>query len=164
MGIVTAGEYTFYECNVAFHFRRDNVYSPWTVVGVYLTNPWFQDAKYNKVDRDIVKAFREEVASVNSPYIAGELDFFELWRKRYCSPHDVIGPVVNYRTTYGREAREFGDVLIHLFVKYVGSCSPLICNMLTVMHKLRDAYYPSLFIDGVKRGKIRKALEGAGLL
>tara|TARA_R110002126_G_scaffold10482_13_gene47686 strand:- start:1715 stop:2206 length:492 start_codon:yes stop_codon:yes gene_type:complete len=163
MGIITAGEYTFYECNVAFHFRRDNVYSPWYVIGVYLTNPWFQDAKYPKEHRDILKAFRAEIASVTSPYIAGEIEFLDLWRAKHCSPHDVIGPVVNYRTTYGREHREFGDVLIHLFVKYVGSCSPVIFNMLTLMHKL-PSYYPSLFIDGGKRVKIRKALEGAGLL
>ncbi len=164
MGIIVAGEFTFYECNVAFHFQRDNAYSPWNVIGIYLTSPKFQGSRYVRGRKDFECRFTSEVDLIDSPYIAGEIEFLELWRKKIYSPHDVIGPIVNYCTTYGRTSAEFRDVMIHLFTKYVGACSPVVYQTLALMLRMKNHYFPAIFIDGARKDKITKALQEAGLL
>ena len=155
------GEYTFYECNVAFHFRRDNVYSPWVAIGVYYTAPKFQGARYLNQYLDIEDAFYRELNTVDSEYIRGGPEFLESWAKRYHGATDVISPVINYCTTY---RGEFRDLLIHLFTKYVGSCSPSSFAMLTIMIKMRKRYFPALFKDGKDRDNFTKVINEAGIL
>jgi len=161
MGIIRAGDYTFYECNVAFHFKRDNVYSPWHAIGVYYTSPKFQGARYLFEYIDIENAFHYELSTVESEYIRGGPEFLDIWRRRYYTPTDVISPVINYCTTY---RGEFRMLLIHLFTKYVGSCSPSSFAMLTVMLKMRKQYFPALFKDGKGLKEVTAALNEAGLV
>ena len=159
MGVIRVGDYTFYECNVAFHFKRDNVYSPWYAIGVYYTAPKFQGARYVHDYREIRDAFYRELDTVDSEYIRGGTEFLDAWRRRYYAPTDIISPIINYCTSY---RGEFGDLLIHLFTKYVGCCSPSSFAMLTIMLKMREKYFPALFKDGKGREAVTAALKEAG--
>jgi len=161
MGVIRVGEYEFYECNVAFHFIRDNPYSPWQCIGVYFTHPKYQNCRYVYHYSHITKEFQDEVKSVDSEYIRGGPEFLEIWRRRYYSPLEVISPVINYCTTY---RGEFRDLLTHLFTKYVAACSPTSFAMLTLMIKKREMFFPAIFKDGKQKEPITRALVEAGLV
>jgi len=161
MGVINAGDYTFYECNVAFHFRRETVYAPWYAIGVYYTAPKFQGVKYLYQHSNIEDDFKDELDEIDSEYIRGGPEFLESWRSRYYTATDIISPVINYCTTY---RGNFRDLLSHLFTRYVGTCSPSSFLMLMIMLRMRKMYFPSLFKDGKDKKPITAALVEAGLI
>ena len=161
MSIIDVGGHKFYRSNVAFHFTRDNVYSPWQVIGVYMTNPSYQRCRYSYRFKHIEDEFKEELAQVDSEYIRGGPEFFESWRRRYQQPINVIGPIINYHSIY---TGEFAPAHKDLFVKYVGACSPLAFVKLTIMHKLRDGYFSTMFVFNRSARKAKIALKEAGLI
>ena len=154
------GEYTFHECNVAFHLCRENVYSPWVIIGIYLTHHGYQNARYNRFNQDIVKAFKAELKMCDSKYIRGGPEFLESWRLRYQDPLDVITPVINYCTSY---SGNLCDVLSQLFTTYVGCCSSLPFAKLMLMIKLRKQFFPNIFRNGKNHSDFVETLERAGI-
>jgi len=161
MGIVQVGDYTFYECNVAFHFERDNPYSPWMAIGIHLTHDKYCGVKYLPKFKSREVEFKSELSKIDSPYIRGGPEFLHAWCKSHTVATSVVGPVINYCTIYKGEYR---FILLHLFAKYVGNLSPKAFYMLTIMLKSRKKYFASIFSDTGKSAKIVSALKEEGLL
>jgi len=135
------GGCTFYHYNVAFHFERDNSYSPWLSVGVYITCPRNQHCRYLIGYEYIQKQFRKELDLIDSEYIKGGPEFLNWWRDKYQDLHSVISPIINF---YSR-IREFDRFVLKLFTRYVGNISSHTYVNLAVMLKMKESYYPALF-------------------
>jgi len=159
--MIEVGGYRFKDCNVAFHFQRENVYWPWWCIGVYVTAPGFYQCKYIDEWQYLEDDFNKNISEVDSEYIKAGPEYLNHWRSFYQHPLSVISPVINYYTT---EITEYREVLGGLFTRYAGNLSPVIFRMLTVMLKMKDAYFATIFKDDSKREHVIKALKEASLL
>ena len=154
--ILKVGDYTFHESYVAFHFVRDNPYSPWETIGCCLTYGNFSDACYPK-HKHLRQEFKEEAAEAGP--VAGTYEFMELWHQSHQTTNDVVSKPIRYCTMFW----DVKQVLEKLGTNYVLVSDTNKFAMLAVMLKSRKRYFPVVYQErNPKRPAIVAALREAG--
>ena len=144
--MIKAGDLQFNELNVAFHFIRKNVWSPWETIGVYVTCNTYARCRYTPRYSHIEDSFDDEVEDAGRLVIAGSVEFLDLWRRDYQEPESVISPIVNYCTMTDK----FAKLMNYLYTRYVGNDSGKIFAALAIMLKSRERHFPIAFSEGQK--------------
>ena len=150
---------TVYEMNVAYHFKRDNVYSPWTVIGVLVTQGTTAVARYDYHYRQFGEIF-ERAAIDAGEMVRGTFTFLDDWRRGQQETNCVISPVINHITLM----KSVREVTTRLYTRYVGSQDPATFGALAVMIKTRK-HVPTQNGFDVERSKVTvEELKEAGLI
>jgi len=157
--IVQAGEYTFYEAYLTFHFKRDNAYAPWETIGCALTYGSFADARYVPEYAHLRDEFKREAKEAGD--LASTYDFMDNWHRLHQNNNDVVSKVIKYCTNW----HDMWGILRRIAVNYVGVRDLNKFAMISVMLKSRDKYFPIVYHDtNKKRVEIVAALKKAGYI
>jgi hypothetical protein len=122
-----------------FHLVRDDVNSPWFVIGVYFTGINYARCKYHPDYAENKRTFDKAVRKVNNRLITGSREFLEQYRAGKQSPCDVISPIVSL---YALSKRKQIKCLSTLAKRVIGSCNPRVFDRLAVMFTLKRAWFP----------------------
>lgn len=158
----TVGRFLFYESYIAFHLRRDNLFSGWEVEGLYMVCPKFQKARYSDFGGvDLTDDWHKELKLAKHDSVRQSREFLDAWRKRHQNELDVITPVVTYYTTN----RDYNNAFSVLYSRYVGAASTHLFAQLAVMLRSPKGYFASLY-NYYNRDyeEMKAALEEANLV
>lgn len=154
--ILKVGDYTFHEAYVAFHFIRDNVYSPWVTIGVCLTYGDFADARYPRHPH-LRREFQEEAAEAGN--LAGTYEFMQKWHESHQNVNDVVSKPVRYCTTF----HDVKQVLEKLRQKYTFVSNADTFGRLAIILKSRERYFPAVYqSSNSKKAHLIAKLREAG--
>ena len=155
-----AGEFTFYEYNVSFHFNRENVFCPWNVIGIYVTYGKVALVKYMYDFKYFEDSFEKEIELAGN--LRGTRDFLDKWRKDHVDLNSVISPVIRYCSQSNRP----NQILTALVSSYLGVDLPYRIAKIGVMLKSHKGFFPVVFNDNDprQRDEARAELQKVGLL
>lgn len=157
--IVRAGKFIFHEVYVAFHVVRENSYSPWICIGVYVSYGDYTNCRYDDEHEYITKEFQREV--VRAGHLSGTYDFLDKWRKNHSEIHSTITKIVRYRTL----ANDIPDLLRRMAIRYINTIDGNDFAMMAIMLKSRDGYFPVVYqAQNQQRPEVVEALREAGLI
>tara|TARA_Y100001937_G_scaffold96105_1_gene130597 strand:- start:416 stop:892 length:477 start_codon:yes stop_codon:yes gene_type:complete len=156
--ILAAGPYRYKEVNIAFHFIRENVYSPWRSIGVFVVWRNWARASYIRPYRHLKKEFDLEVEQAGPS--AFTYEFLDRWHKRHQNSVDVVSKVIRYCTT-----NDMDNVFKKVARRYCGSLTPSKLGMMTIMLRSEPRYFPIQYsIGSSDRPRQVAELRKAGLI
>lgn len=156
--IHTYGRYIFHEHHVAFHVDRENSFSPWRVIGVYVSYNGWADCMYLEEFSYIRENFKNEVKKAGN--LCSTTEFLENWRKYHCETNSVISKVINYCS----ESNNSGLILQKLASQYNGVSYPDQLAKIAIMLKNRERYFPVVFHYNDHREEVLDVLKKAGAI
>lgn len=121
---------------VAFHVVRQDIVSPWDVIGVYASGSHFTSARYAYEYLYIRDAYLREVERCGRIVIASSREFLESWRADHREIDSVITPIINVRSL----EQKGGIFLRQMYINYVGTSSITTFARLAMILKSRDDY------------------------
>lgn len=155
--ILKVGPYIFHQHYVAFHLVRDNAYTPWRAVGVYVSYNGRARCKYVPEMRYNQRIYEQEVEMAGD--LCSTYEFLDNWRKIVNQPNSAITKVVNYYSLWHNPGHILHDMCQHL----LGSIAPNKMAFIAIMVKSREKYFPVVFQHGKKRQSVVEELKKAGL-
>lgn len=161
MSVIRAGEFVFFECNVAFHLERETPYTAWRSVGVYFTSIKTQSCKYTGGYEEIEDEFFDLLSSVDSETVRSSYEFLDIWRKKHNGALSVITPVIKYHTTYNYAHTDLVNIL---YRGYVGNYIPTTYLKMAIMLRMRERFFSCIFRNESKANKELRSVIEAGLL
>lgn len=163
--MIIVGKYKFYLYHVCFHFVRDNIYSPWQTIGVVTTNPIKFEAFYLPEYDHYKKAFDNEFKSIDNQNVASSFEAIDNYRKRYQQPFDVMSPVIKYYTSQAYDDNHGNSICRNLWRYHVDNNSLNEFRVLTLMLRLKDAFFATIFkAQNWHREDMIKELVAAGYM
>jgi hypothetical protein len=156
--IISAGSFKFKEANVAFHLIRDNTYSPWKTIGVFVVWHNFARSRYIHGYKHLQKEFDREVKLAGPA--AFNYDFLDQWHKRHQNSLDVVSKVIRYCTT-----SDMSRLTDKIHTRYCGSPSLKRMGMMAIMLRSQPRYFPVRFDrNGPINQRQIKALKEEGMI
>lgn len=155
--IVPAGPYKFKEVSAAFHLIRDNVYSPWKVIGVFMVWHNWAKSRYTEPYRYLEKEFDYEVEQAGPA--AFTYEFLDRWHKRHQNSLDVVSKVIRYCSTNDME-----NMLKKFARRYCGNMDEGKLGVMTIMLRSDTRFFPVQLNDSNEAKRQVAELRKAGLI
>lgn len=155
--ILKAGPYIFHEHYMAFHLVRDNAYTPWRIVGVYVSYNGEARCKYIPEMRHVQEIYEEEAEHAGE--LCGTYEFLNRWRDNVEESNSAITKVIKYYSLWHNPGHILHDMCQHL----LGSMHPDRLAFIAIMVRSREKYFPVVFQYNKKRDKVVAELKKTGL-
>jgi len=156
--IVSCGKHQYKEVNLAFHLIRENAYSPWQSIGVFVVWHNFAKSRYVWKHRHLNEEFYREVEEAGPA--AFNYDFLDRWHKRHQNSLDVVSKVIRYCTDHSN----LDDLTKKLGECYTGNINSHRWGMLAMMLR-QPRYFPIRFCYAIPDRLERvQSLRQAGLI
>ena len=132
--IIQIGDYKFKEVNIAFHLARDNAFSPWRTIGVFVIWHNWAKARYIHGYKHLAAEFNREVKLAGAA--AFNYDFLDQWHKRHQNSLDVVSKVIRYCPT-----SDMINLTDKVHRRYCGSTNVRRIGMMAIMLRSRPRYF-----------------------
>ena len=156
--ILKAGEIIFHEHYVCFHFYRENIYCPWSIIGIQVC--YYNDtrAHYLFEYEHITSEYYKEADLAGDK--CGTYEFLDNWRKNHTELNSVISKPIKYYHV----SNKLTDVLRFLVKDFIGKSTPNILWKVGVMLRNANRHFHSVLTDTDYDTYIRKILKKEKLI
>lgn len=153
--IIKVGGTLYREHYVSFHVHRENIFSPWQVIGIY--DCYYNDArcKYMFEYKYFEKEFHKECERAGN--LCGTREFLENWRKQHIELNSVMTKVISYCTTMPGVQH----MVEELCSTYLSATNPYKMAKIAIMLKSPKRFYPIVFDTSGLFTKQLEALRAA---
>lgn len=137
--IVKVDNTLYREHYVSFHVNRENIFSPWQVIGIY--DCYYNDArcKYMFEYKYFENEFNKECDRAGD--LCGTREFLENWRKQHTELNSVMTKIINYCTI----TKSVVDLIEELDTQYLSATNPQKMAKIAIMLKSPKRFYPIVF-------------------